>query len=104
MHTTTSLKLVLGNVNIEGETYLITAARDGYEAIRVADRSCVGTVAGPSGFIWRVDSPTPELMHAIFEAAMVEGSSRPRRPTEPGTRARALIELFVALSLRARSS
>ena len=73
MHTTTSLKLVLGNVNIEGETYLITAARDGYEAIRVADCSCVGTVAGPSGFIWRVDSPTPELMHAILEAAMVEG-------------------------------
>ena len=90
MHTTTSLKLVLGNVNIEGETYLIAAARDGYEAIRVADCSCVGTVAGPSGFIWRVDSPTPELMHAIFEAAMVEGIIETPPPDSSLIRARAV--------------
>ena len=65
---------VLGNVEVGGEMYqLAPFGVHGYEAIRLADRWSVGTLASASGWLWRLRSETPELMHAIMQEAMVEG-------------------------------
>jgi hypothetical protein len=70
----TSQYPVLGNVEVGGETYQIApVGEDGYEAIRLADSQRIGTVAGTSGNMWRLQSESPELMHQIMHEAMTSG-------------------------------
>jgi hypothetical protein len=67
--------LVLGNVEVEGECYvllLLPSGPDKYEAIRMTDHQCVGTVVS-SGWMWRLRSDCPELMQAIIEEAILAG-------------------------------
>ncbi|HKQ69178.1 MAG TPA: hypothetical protein VJT73_07560 [Polyangiaceae bacterium] len=70
----TSRASALGNVEVEGQTYLISSlGARGYEAIRLPDRHCVGSLAGSSGWIWRLTSDCPELMQEIVSEAMATG-------------------------------
>jgi hypothetical protein len=65
---------ILGFVEVDGEIYqLASVAGEGcYEAIRVADHHCVGTI-GTSGWMWRLHTETPDLMQDIVQAAIESG-------------------------------
>ena len=65
---------ILGMVEVAGEIYLLASVgvEGCYEAIRVADHHCVGTV-GTTGWMWRLHSETPELMQDIVQAAIENG-------------------------------
>jgi hypothetical protein len=71
----TSRDPVLGNVEVGGELYQIAPlGLDSYEAIRVADSQRIGTVvAARSGWMWRLQSESPDLMHEIVREAMSSG-------------------------------
>jgi hypothetical protein len=65
---------ILGVVEVDGEIYqLVSVGPEGYyEAIRLADHRCVGTI-GTSGWMWRLVSETPDLMQEIVQAAIEDG-------------------------------
>ena len=67
-------ELILGIVEVDGEIYqLASVGGEGcYEAIRLADHHCVGTI-GTSGWMWRLHSETPDLMQDIVQAAIEDG-------------------------------
>jgi hypothetical protein len=71
----TSRDPVLGNVEVGGQIYHIAPlGLDSYEAIRVADSQRIGTVVvAPSGWMWRLQSESPDLMHEIVREAMSSG-------------------------------
>jgi hypothetical protein len=71
----TSRDPVLGNVEVGGELYHIAPlGPDSYEAIRVADSHRIGTVLAPrTGWMWRLQSESPDLMHEIVREAMSAG-------------------------------
>jgi hypothetical protein len=64
---------ILGIVEVDGEIYqLASLGADWYEAIRIADHYCVGTV-GATGWMWRLHTETPDLMGEIVQAAIESG-------------------------------
>jgi hypothetical protein len=66
-------EVILGVVEVDGEIYqLASVGDDWYEAIRLADHHCVGTV-GTSGWMWRLHTDSPDLMQDIIQAAIEEG-------------------------------
>jgi hypothetical protein len=67
-------EVILGVVEVDGEIYQLASVGDGgwYEAIRLADHHCVGTV-GTSGWMWRLHTDAPDLMQEIIQAAIEEG-------------------------------
>jgi hypothetical protein len=70
----TSRDPVLGNVEVRGVTYQIAPVGiDSYEAIRLADSQRIGTVAPTSGWMWRLQSESPDLMREIVQEAMSSG-------------------------------
>jgi hypothetical protein len=79
----TSRYPVLGNVEVGGEMYqLAPVGKDGYEAIRLADSQRIGTVAGVAGWMWRLQSESPELMQAIMHEAMTSGLGLLQEPPD----------------------
>jgi len=65
---------VVGVVEVEGERYQLTSISEhGYQAVRVADSSLVGSFTMTPGDMWKMDSDAPELMHAIVQEAMTVG-------------------------------
>jgi len=74
--------LILGYVEVDGEIYLLApVGGDGcYEAIRLADQCCVGTI-GTSGWMWRLQSETPDLMQTSCRQPSKTAWCRRRRPT-----------------------
>jgi hypothetical protein len=59
---------------VDGVVYQLTSigVEGCYEAIRLDDHYCVGTI-GALGWMWRLCSETPELMQQIIQAAIEDG-------------------------------
>jgi hypothetical protein len=71
----TSRDSILGNVEVGGVIYQIAPlGAVGYEAIRLVDSQKIGSViSAVSGWMWRLQSESPELMREIVQEAISSG-------------------------------